>query len=37
MDECQNRLKENTDPINSVFNTINCVFEYMPLAALIDE
>lgn len=36
-DECENRLGENSELPNSVFNWINDVFEYMPLAGIIDD
>lgn len=34
-DECQNRLSEDPSDPNSVFQKINRVFEYLPLAALV--
>lgn len=34
-DECQNRLGENPNDPSSVFNKINKVFDYLPLAATI--
>lgn len=36
-DECEKRLSENTDFPESVFSKINNFFEYLPLAALIDD
>lgn len=36
-DECQIRLGENTDQEDSVFNLINLFFEYLPLAAIIED
>ena len=37
LDECEKWLKEDPDAPNSVFNVINNMFEYMPLAGLIDD
>lgn len=37
LDECAFWLKENTELPTSVFNTINLMFEYMPLAGIIDD
>lgn len=36
-DECENRLQENPDLPESVFNKINTLFEYMPLGAVIQD
>jgi diadenosine tetraphosphatase ApaH/serine/threonine PP2A family protein phosphatase len=36
-DECENRLQENPDLPESVFNRINNLFEYFPLGAVIEE
>lgn len=36
-DECEQRLGENPDLPDSVFNRFNNLFEYMPLACVIDE
>lgn len=36
-DECANRLGEDPGDIDSVFNRINRLFEYFPLAAVIDD
>lgn len=35
--ECATRLGENIDEPNSVFQRINNMFEYMPLAAIIED
>ena len=35
--ECEQRLGENPDMPDSVFNRFNNLFEYMPLACIIDE
>ncbi len=36
-EECAIRLGEDINNINSVFLNINKVFEYLPVAALIDD
>ena len=36
-DECHERLNEDPSDNDSVFNTVNRVFEWMPLAAIIDN
>lgn len=36
-EECEYRLNENSMDENSVFNRINRLFEYLPLATVIDE
>jgi protein phosphatase len=36
-DECEQRLQENPDLPDSVFNRINNLFEYLPLAGVIDS
>eukprot|EP01022_Parablepharisma_sp_SALTPOND_P026292 TRINITY_DN626_c0_g1_i2.p1 TRINITY_DN626_c0_g1~~TRINITY_DN626_c0_g1_i2.p1 ORF type:complete len:812 (-),score=35.03 TRINITY_DN626_c0_g1_i2:3904-6339(-) len=36
-EECAERLLEDVNNLNSVFQAINTVFEYLPLAALIDN
>ena len=36
-DECEQRLSENPDLAESVFNRINNLFEYFPLAGLIEK
>jgi protein phosphatase len=36
-DECEQRLQENPDLPDSVFNRMNNLFEYLPLAAVIDN
>ncbi len=36
-DECEQRLGENSELPSSVFHRINTLFEYMPLAGIIDE
>lgn len=35
--ECYQRLKESPDQTNSVFNKLNDVFDWLPLAAVIDD
>ena len=35
--ECEQRLGENPDLLDSVFNRINNLFEYLPLACIIDN
>ncbi len=35
--ECQTRLKESINSTNSVFHCLNLVFEYLPLAATVDD
>lgn len=37
LDECENRLQENADLPESVFNRINNLFEYLPLGCLIEN
>lgn len=37
LDECENRLQENPDVPESVFNRINNLFEYLPLGCLIEN
>lgn len=36
-DECENRLQENPDLPDSVFNKINVLFEYFPLGCVIQD
>jgi len=36
-DECRSRLNEDPNDSNSIFNRINQMFEYLPLAAVIDN
>lgn len=36
-EECQNRLGEDTTELDSVFNKVNEVFEWLPLCAVIDD
>lgn len=36
-EECQIRLNEDSLDENSVFNKINEVFDYMPLAAIVED
>jgi hypothetical protein len=36
-DECSNRLNEDRMDMNSVFNIINDFFDWLPLAAVIEE
>ena len=36
-DECQTRLDEDSSDENSVFSKINEVFDYMPLAAIVED
>lgn len=36
-DECENRLQENPDLPESVFNKINVLFEYFPLGCVIQD
>lgn len=36
-DECENRLQENPDLPESVFNRINVLFEYFPLGCVIQD
>ena len=36
-EECAMRLDEEPGDLDSVYNRINCLFEYLPLAAVIDE
>ena len=36
-EECAERLKDNVEETNSVFETINGFFNWLPLAALIDD
>lgn len=36
LDECENRLQENPDVPESIFNRINNLFEYFPLGCLIE-
>jgi len=35
--ECQSRLRDKVNSQNSVFHWINKVFEYLPLAAVLNE
>ncbi len=37
LEECQTRLKENPEFPGSVFNTINLMFDFMPLVGIIDD
>lgn len=37
MSECASRIGEDSNDKNSVFNRINDVFDWLPLAALIDN
>lgn len=36
-DECIQKLNENINDPKSVFNVINNVFEYLPLAAVVED
>lgn len=36
-EECAMRLDEDPGDMDSVFNRINCLFEYLPLAAVVDD
>jgi hypothetical protein len=36
-DECETRLHENSELPSSIFNQINNLFEFMPLACIIDD
>lgn len=36
-DECIQKLNENINDPKSVFNLINNVFEYLPLAAIVED
>ena len=36
-DECQTRLGEDPNEPRSIFNRVNAMFEYLPLAAVIEE
>ena len=37
MNECSLRINEDPEDDNSIFNKINDVFDWMPLAAVIEE